>query len=100
MFEYFKFRGDRSGSDPYASSYNKALLKWECVVQELLSKLICEEDNRILKYIDGKNGFRYREIDFIGQCDSGKLVFCELKLKMNFKEKLGSKESGRAQLNK
>jgi len=86
--------------DPFASEYNIELQRWESVVQRLLSTLICEEENRILKYIDGKKGYQYREVDFIGRNSSNRLTFCELKLKANFKEKLGSKESGRSQLNK
>ena len=87
-------------SNPFAADYNRALRKWEYVVQTLLSKLTIENDSRILKYSEKKYGSRYREIDFVAQPSPDKLIFCELKLKENYKKKLRSKESGWAQLNK
>lgn len=86
--------------DPFAATYNKTLLKWESVVQRLLATLTNEATDRILKYSNTKAKVSYREIDFIAQPSKDELIFCELKLKENFRENLGSKASGWAQLNK
>lgn len=86
--------------DHYAASYNKALLKWEFVVQSILSSISIENKNRILKFTDNQSNVRFREIDFIAESTANELVFCELKLKENFNSELGSKASGWAQLDK
>ncbi len=86
--------------DSFSATYNKTLLKWEFAVQRLLATLAIETPDRILKYSNTKIGIRYREIDFVAQPSEDELIFCELKLKENFKEELGSKASGWAQLNK
>ena len=88
------------GVDHFSSAYNKALLKWEHVMQCLLSNLTSEVQERILKYSGHRAGFDFREIDFISQPSDETLIFCELKLKKDYKEKLGNKASGWAQLNK
>jgi len=86
--------------DPFASEYTKELNRWEYVVQTLLATLIEQQENRILKYAADSIGHKYREIDFVAQPKIDELIFCELKLKANFKYDLRSKESGWAQLNK
>jgi len=81
------------------SNYQKELLKWESIVQTMLSSIVEEEKNRILKYrCERKN--TYREIDFIGKFSDKKLVFCEIKLKQNYREDLNSSKLGWKQLNK
>lgn len=87
------------GVDHFSSAYNKALIKWEHVMQCLLSNLTSEVQERILKYSGHRAGFDFREIDFISQPSDETLIFCELKLKKDYKEKLGNKASGWAQLN-
>ena len=86
--------------DHYAASYNKALLKWEFVVQSLLSSISIENKNRILKFTDNQSNVRFREIDFIAEPTANVLVFCELKLKENFNSEMGNKASGWSQLDK
>ncbi len=86
--------------DHFAARYYRELSRWEFVIQRLLSRLTVEVQNRILRYSNINTGIRYREIDFIAQSSKDELIFCELKLKENFSEKLGSKASGWAQLNK
>ena len=86
--------------DHYASSYNKALLKWEFVVQSILSSISNENKKRILKFTDKKSNVRFREIDFIAEPKANELIFCELKLKEKFNAEIGRKASGWAQLNK
>ncbi|MBA6303471.1 hypothetical protein [Colwellia sp. MB02u-14] len=86
--------------DHYASSYNKALLKWEFVVQSILSSISNENRNRILKFTDKTSNVRFREIDFIAEPTANALIFCELKLKEKFNAEIGKKASGWAQLNK
>lgn len=86
--------------DHYASSYNKALMKWEFVVQSILASISNEHKNRILKFTDNNSNTRFREIDFIAEPTANELIFCELKLKEQFNPQLGSKASGWAQLNK
>lgn len=86
--------------DHYAVSYNKALLKWEFVVQSILSSISNENKNRILKFTDKTSNVRFREIDFIAEPTVNELIFCELKLKEKFNARIGRKSSGWAQLNK
>jgi len=86
--------------DYFSTEYYKALRKWEFVVQCLLSTLSAGLTNRILRYSNVQVGVRYREIDFITKPSEDQLVFCELKLKANYHEKLRSKASGWQQLNK
>ncbi|MGB2739423.1 MAG: hypothetical protein WBC60_02570 [Cognaticolwellia sp.] len=86
--------------DHYASSYNKALLKWEFVVQNIFSSISNENKNRILKFTDKTSNVRFREIDFIAEPTANELIFCELKLKEKFNAEIGKKSSGWAQLNK
>jgi hypothetical protein len=90
----------KCGVDHFSRDYNKALLKWERVMQCLLSLLTTEMEDRILKYSGHYAGFDFREIDFIAQPSVDSLIFCELKLKKDFKKRLGSNASGWAQLNK
>jgi hypothetical protein len=86
--------------DHYASSYHKALLKWEFVVQSIFSSISNENKNRILKFTDKTSNVRFREIDFIAETTANELIFCELKLKEKFNAVIGKKSSGWAQLNK
>ncbi len=86
--------------DHYASSYHKALLKWEFVVQSIFSSISNENKNRILKFTDKTSNVRFREIDFIAEPTANELIFCELKLKEKFNAEIGRKASGWAQLNK
>lgn len=88
------------GVDHFARDYNKALMKWERVMQSLLSLLTTEMEERILKYSGNYAGFDFREIDFIAQPAMDSLIFCELKLKKDYQKSLSSKASGWAQLNK
>jgi hypothetical protein len=90
----------QKGVDHFSKAYNKALMKWEHVMQCLLSHLTSEVEERILKFSGHRAGFDFREIDFISQPSAEALIFCELKLKKDYKENLGEKASGWAQLNK
>jgi hypothetical protein len=83
----------------FQRDYMKELSKWEHIVQCLLSTLICEEKNRILKYVIINVGLRYREIDFIAKPTDESLILCEIKLKESFIDKIKAKSSGWAQLN-
>lgn len=100
----FKLQTDRVRKvrkvDPFAASFNKALLNWENVILTLFSKMTPKYQNRILKYSSQEDGVRYREIDFIAESNENEFVFCELKLKSRYKDSLSSSESGWAQLNK
>jgi hypothetical protein len=75
-------------------------LKWEFVVQSILSSISNENKNRILKFTDKTSNVRFREIDFIAEPTANELIFCELKLKEKFNAEIGRKASGWAQLNK
>lgn len=86
--------------DSFASEHTKALEKWEKVVQQLLSKISNEYPERILKYSTATSFVNYKEIDFIAQPHVGQFIFCELKLKENFKRSMNQKTSGWKQLNK
>lgn len=92
--------GKKKSVDHFASKYGIALLKWEFVVQRLLATLCEEKRDRILKFSTKESGISFREIDLIAQSLKGELVFCELKLKEQFNETLGTKASGWAQLRK
>lgn len=89
-----------NGVDHFSKAYNNALLKWEYVMQCLLSRLTSEVEERILKFSGHRAGFDFREIDFISNPSAEALIFCELKLKKDYKESLSVKASGWAQLNK
>jgi len=81
------------------SSYQKELLKWESIIQTMLSSIIEEKKNRILKYrYESKN--TYREIDFIGKYSDKELIFCEIKLKQSYRADLSHLKLGWKQLNK
>jgi len=81
------------------STYQKELSKWENIVQVILASFVDEEKKRILKY-SFVGGNSYREIDFIGKKTEKKLIFCEIKLKQNFKKNLSPSALGWRQLNK
>lgn len=85
--------------DYFEQQYQIKLMKWEYIIQFLLSKLIFEEKNRILKYTEDNIG-RYREIDFIGKPKEEEFMLCEIKLKQEYAEKMSSKKSGWSQINK
>ncbi|MBB1125653.1 hypothetical protein [Thiospirillum jenense] len=86
--------------DPHVAIYQLALRKWENVIRTLLSQLINEEKNRILRYSKYSSYSNYREIDFIGKLQSNSLMLCEIKLKEHYHTSLSAKQSGWAQLNK
>jgi len=92
-------RGIRQ-KDPFEQTYYRILDKWEFVIQRLLSTISQEEEKRILKHKDSRLGTTYREIDFITSVNETPSIFCELKLKENYKENLSSKSAGWSQLNK
>lgn len=84
----------------FASEHTKAIQKWERVVQQLLAMITNEYPERILKYSTDCSFVNYKEVDFIAQPNEGKFVFCELKLKENFKSIMNNKSAGWKQLDK
>jgi 5'(3')-deoxyribonucleotidase len=50
--------------DHYVSSYNKALMKWEFVVQSVLASISNEHKNRILKFTDKNSNTRFRDTGY------------------------------------
>jgi len=97
---YKALNSKKVASDPFVSHYQKALRKWEYVLQTLLAEVMVEEENRILRYLESSSKYRYREIDFIAKKDDRSLMFCEIKLKEKYKHSLGYSQSGWTQLNK
>ena len=97
-----QYRNNRKGikKDTFSCSYNDHLRKWEVVMQRVFSLLTQQSDDRILRYCDERNIPRYKEIDFVSQLENGSRIFCELKLKAQFKDDLKDKSSGWTQLNK
>jgi hypothetical protein len=84
--------------NPYAVAYNKELMKWEWVIQEILRSRTKEHTNNIIKYPCLKLGYKFKEVDFISSTNNGDLTLVEIKLRESVADK-GNKRTGWAQLN-
>ena len=101
-----KRRPSPEKKSPCTVRFNREITRWEDVLRKLLSKLVPEEKNRILRYnVEGKVAyyskrklFKYREIDFIANPYNNHLVFCEIKHKNKAAQSINAKASGWKQL--
>ena len=84
--------------NPYAVAYNKELVRWEWVMQEILRSRNEEHPCNIIKYPCQKLGYKFREIDFVSNANSNAKVLVEIKLRESV-AKNGDKNTGWAQLN-